>query len=89
MKYLVEAVSMFRIRYVIEAKDSRDACDEVERNCGNLKEFSQMHLDENIISVRKLETDIEYLDLFDIDNGYLSEWSDQQKFNFVNKISYD
>lgn len=86
-KYLVETVSMFRIRYVVEAKESEHACDEVVCNDGNLKEFSQIHVDENITSVWEID-DEEYLQIFDEDNNYLKEWTKEQKLEFINKIDY-
>lgn len=88
-KYLVETVSIFRIRYVVEAKDENHACDEVVCNDGNLKEFSQKHIDENILSVWEIDDDKEYFELFNDDNEYLSSWSDEQKLQFVNKIKYE
>lgn len=87
-KYLVETVSIFRHRYVVEAKEEEHACDEVVCNDGNLKEFSQYHVDEDIISVRELD-DVEYLKLFDKDNEYLKEWTDEQKLQFINRINYE
>jgi len=88
-KYLVEAISMFRMRYVIEAKDPVHATDEVVMNHdGNLAEFSQKHLDEVITSVREI-TDDEYIRQFDEDNDYLKDWDRQQKFKFVNVVDYD
>jgi len=87
-KYLVETVSIFRHRYVVEAKEEDHACDEVVCNDDNLKEFSQFHVDENIVSVRAID-DIEYLDLFDKDNDYLRSWSDEEKRKFINVIDYD
>lgn len=87
-KYLVETVSIFRHRYVVEAKEEEHACDEVVCNDGKLKEFSQYHVDENITSVRVID-DIEYLDLFDKDNDYLKSWSDEEKRKFINVIDYD
>lgn len=86
-KYLVETVSIFRHRYVIEAKEEEHACDEVVCNDGNLKEFSQYHVDENITSVREID-DAEYLKVFDKDNEYLKDWEEERKFSFVNKIDY-
>ena len=86
--YLVEAVSMFRMRYVVEAECADHACDEVVMNHdGHLKEFSQKHLDEVITSTREL-TEAEYLKLFDEDNDYLAEWTEEQKNGFINKIDY-
>ena len=88
-KYLVETISMFRLRYVIEAQDETHACDEVTmNNDGNLREFSQLHLDEIISSSREL-SDEEYLVLFNRDNDYLRGWTDEKKFSFVNEIDYD
>lgn len=87
-KYLVETVSMFRMRYVIEAQEEAHARDEVVMNVGDIREFSQLHLDEIITSSREI-SDNEYLVLFDKDNDYLVDWSTQQKFSFVNEIDYE
>lgn len=88
-KYLVETISMFRMRYVIEALEETHACDEVVMNNadGFLREFSQLHLDEIITSSREID-DAEYLRLFDRDNDYLKDWTDDQKFNAVNVLDY-
>lgn len=86
-KYLVETVSVFRMRYVIEATEESHACDEVVMNEGRLQEFSQVHLDEIITSSREID-DTEYLRLFDRDNDYLKDWEDYQKFNAVNVVDY-
>lgn len=85
--YLVETVSMFRMRYVIEAAEPEHAEDEVVCNDGNLKEFSQKHIDECIVTTRELTQD-EYMKLFDDDNDYLQSWVDEQKKEFINKIEY-
>ena len=86
-KYLVETVSMFRMRYVIEALEDTHACDEVIMNNGDLEEFSQVHLDEIITSTREID-DTEYLKLFDQDNDYLKDWDDSLKFRRVHVIDY-
>ena len=57
--YLVETVSIFRQRYVVEAREAEHACDEVVMNTSgvfddNFREFSQKHIDETIISSREL-----------------------------------
>lgn len=88
-KYLVETISMFRMRYVIEANNADDAKDEVTmNNDGNLHEFSQQHLDEIITSTREIDRE-EYLRLFNEDNDYLQDWDEEQKFKFLNVIDYD
>jgi len=87
-KYLVETISVFRMRYVIEAENVEHAKDEVTMNVGELAEFSQHHIDEMISSTREID-DVEYLHRFDEDNEYLKDWTDGQKFSFVNVIDYD
>ena len=56
--YLVETISIFRQRYVVEAKEAEHAADEVVLNTSglyneNFREFSQKHIDETITSVRR------------------------------------
>lgn len=85
-KYLVEAVSMFRMRYVVDAKCADYAKDAVVMKEDDLMEFSQLHLDEVISDAREI-TDDEYLVLFNKDNDYLKDWPEERKFNFVNIIT--
>lgn len=75
---LVEAVSMFRERYLIEAPASNPeyALDDV--TCQDAKEFSQLWLGETITSHRVV-TEQEALTLCDIDNEYCSEWDNEKK----------
>jgi len=87
-KYLVETVSVFRMRYVVEAKNASDARDEVTMNLGdNFHEMSQVHLDEMISSTREIDT-AEYVRIFDEDNVYLKDWDEEQKLQFVNVLNY-
>jgi len=91
--YLVETISFFRNRFVVSAKKEEDALDEVAFNTGEVyneewREFSQKHIDENITSAREITRD-EYLKLFNKDNDYLAQWSDDQKLNFINVINYE
>jgi hypothetical protein len=87
-KYLVETVSVFRMRYVVEAKNASDARDEVTMNLGdNFHEMSQVHLDEMISSTREIDT-AEYVRIFDEDNVYLKDWDEDQKLQFVNVLNY-
>jgi hypothetical protein len=90
--FLVETVSVFRHRYVVEAEHESHACDEVVMNVGNaykdeFQEFSQHHVDEMISSSREISMD-EYLKLFDKDNDYLKNWPVEQKTRFINVIDY-
>jgi hypothetical protein len=88
--YLVETVSIFRQRYVVEAREAEHAADEVVMNMhdGSITEFSQKHVDELITSTREISTD-EYLKLFDEDNDYLRAWSLPQKMQHINVIKYE
>jgi hypothetical protein len=88
--YIVETVSMFRMRYVVEALEEEHANDEVVCAIGNtdFQEFSQHHVDEVITGSREI-TKEEYLKMFDKDNDYLATWPEEQKLGFINKIDYD
>jgi hypothetical protein len=91
--YIVETVSMFRMRYVVKAKEEGHALDEVVMNSSGgyndeWQEFSQHHVDEVIVSSREISKD-EYLKIFDKDNDYLKSWDKKEKFRFINVIDYD
>jgi len=64
--YLIESVSVFRQRYVVEAKDETDAVDEAIANISSYnedwKEFSQQFVGEMISSSREISNE-EYIDL--------------------------
>lgn len=88
---MVDVLSSFRMRYVVRANSEIDAMDEVTWCEGNadFKEFSQKHIDPTaIIDCREI-TEEEYLRLFDQDNDYLKEWTDEQKKSFINVIEYN
>jgi hypothetical protein len=87
--YLVEVMSTFRMRYVIEARSESDALDEYVMNENNtyFKEFSQEHVGTNIFSSRELSAK-DFMDLFDKDNDYLASWPDVKKIEFINTIDY-
>lgn len=76
---LVEAVSMFRIRYVVEVPEGQKdwALDTVVMQ--EATEFSQKHIDEAIVSHRVVSPD-EVLALCDEDNDYASSWTNENKF---------
>ena len=88
--YVVDVMSTFRMRYVVEAKSEEHALDEVTMEESNLdfKEFSQEHVGTHIFSSREISKD-EYLEMFDKDNDYLRNWSKKQKLNHINKIDYE
>jgi len=88
--YLVETVVTYRMRYVVKAKDSVHATDEVVMNETHpeFKEFSQLYLGSHVSSVREL-SDEDVLKVCDEDNDYVKTWSDEKKIEaFVNVIDY-
>jgi hypothetical protein len=87
--YVVDVMSTFRMRYVVEAKEEDHAWDEVVCNEHNtdFKEFSQVHVGTHIFSSREITED-EYFELFEKDNAYLSKWSAEQKLALINVIDY-
>jgi hypothetical protein len=87
--YLVEVMSTFRMRYVVEAECEEHALDEVVCNehDTDFKEFSQEHIGTHIFSSRELSA-VDYMELFDKDNHYLKNWTDAQKIDLINTIDY-
>ena len=88
--YLVEVMSTFRMRYVVEAREEEHALDEVVMNEHDpeiLKEFSQEHIGTNIFSSRELSANA-YMELFEKDNDYLKSWPEEKKLDFINRIDY-
>jgi len=75
---LVECVSQFRMRYMVEAPADHPeyALDTVV--CNEAKEFSQEHIGETIVSHRVLK-EKEALELCDIDNHYCKSWTKPKK----------
>lgn len=83
---LVETVSMFRMRYMIEVPKGKSeyALDDVVMRDAELKEFSQEHLDEIIVSHRTIKPK-KIVKMIDIDNEYCKSWSPEKKLQaFVN-----
>ena len=87
---MVDVMSTFRMRYVVEAEEESHALDEVvcRETEPDFKEFSQEHIGTHIFSSREISKD-EYLEMFDKDNDYLRNWSNKQKLNHINKIDYE
>jgi hypothetical protein len=81
---LVECVSTFRMRYVVEVPAGKKewAMDTVVMQ--EAEEFSQEHIGEQIVSHRVID-EKEYLRLCDEDNAYLQSWSDEQKLKFITR----
>jgi hypothetical protein len=93
---LVECISQFRQRYVVEVPTGIDqwgkdktlwALDTVTME--EAKEFSQEHLGETIVSHWVLSRD-EVLEMCDQDNYYCKDWPDEKKFEtFVTEWKED
>ena len=83
---LVEAISQYRMRYMVQVPKGKSdwALDTVV--CNEAKEFSQEHLGETIVSHRVMELD-KALELCDNDNSYGKGWDVDTKlknfFTFV------
>ena len=83
---LVETISQFRQRYVVEVPTGIDqfgrpkeewALDTV--TCEEAKEFTQKHLGETIVSHRVVTED-EVMDIFRKDESYFQDWKKDQVF---------
>ena len=86
---LVETISQFRQRYVVEVPVGVDgfgndktfwALDTV--TCEQAKEFSQHWLGETIVSHRVV-SEQEALQIFDQDHDYLKNWTKEEKLESV------
>jgi hypothetical protein len=77
---MVETISTFRQRYMIQAPASNPeyALDDV--SCETAKEFSQQWLGETIVSHRVV-SQTEALEICDQDNDYAASWNDDYKMN--------
>jgi hypothetical protein len=82
-KYLVETVSIFRIRYVVDTENAEYAQDTVVMN--EAEEFGQKHIGENIIGCREVSDD-EIPKLFFEDHPYLEQWGPEKAFEYVHKV---
>jgi hypothetical protein len=82
-KYLVETVSMFRMRYVVECDSPEHAKDTVTMQ--EADEFGQLHIDEAIVGCREV-SDEEIPQLFFEDHPYLQEWGPSKAFEYVHKV---
>jgi len=93
---LVETISQYRMRYVIEVPDNHNdgefPCTAVQWaedtvTMEEMKEFSQKWIGETILSSREISKK-EIIPLCDEDNVYLKSWTDKQKMNLVTPVGY-
>jgi len=88
---LVETVATFRHMYAVEVPDDGEiewALDTVTDHATGaeigLTEFAQNHVGEDIFSYREISEE-EYLKIFDKENDYLIELSDERKKMYIYK----
>ena len=90
---VVTVISTHRIRYVIPMDELQNLNPESTATlawaddcvtCNEVEEFSQKHLGETIVDTVEMSQE-DVLTLFDEDNDYLKEWSEQQKINHIHK----
>jgi len=83
---VLTAIQQFRTRYVVPVEEIKDCDPETfikdSVTFGEVKEFSQLDLKENIIDVQIYDEN-NLLDLFDKDNDYLSGWTKEQKIKWI------
>lgn len=85
-KYVVETISMFRMRYVVDCESAEHAKDAVIM--GDAEEFGQLHVDENIFGCREVD-DREIERLFFEDHPYLESWGPEKAHQYVYKVDYE
>lgn len=86
---LVEAISIFRQRYVLEVPKGKGAWADDTVTMNEALEFSQKHLGEEIVSRRVISRD-EITEMFKEDNDYLSSWNTDRIIDtFVTVIDED
>jgi hypothetical protein len=98
-KYImVDAISQFRMRYVIEVPDNHNdgehpctaeqwAMDTVTMQ--EAKEFSQEWLGETIVSAHEI-TNEKIITQCDVDNEYCKSWDREKKMEvFVTEVGYE
>jgi hypothetical protein len=81
---MVETLSQFRIRYVLEVPDDKTEFTLADVELRELDdEFSQKHLGEVLVGHREISYD-EFFKLHDEDNGFES-WTPEQKMQCIRK----
>lgn len=94
---VVTTTSTHRMRYVVPMDDLQAlnvektvqpewALDSV--TCEEVEEFSQKWLGEQIVDYEVVEQD-KLIELFDRDNDYLSQWTTEQKIDYIRKWKKD
>lgn len=82
-KFMIEALSQYRMTYVIEADTKEQALEFMDQN-EYLDELGQKWLGEIILSSREV-TDEETIRVFDEMNDYLVSWTPDRKLELYHK----
>jgi hypothetical protein len=82
-KFLVEALSQYRMVYVVDTEKKEWAEDTVHMQ--EAGEFGQMYLGEMVVSSREIDDD-EVIRVHDELNEYLVHWTREQKLARVHKV---
>jgi hypothetical protein len=94
---LVTTISHFRLKYAIPLKEfeALNFGEPINReklsaylSTGHVKEFSQLHLGENVCDVSVYDEQ-DTLSVFDEDNAYLASWTIEQKVNWIQRWQED
>lgn len=97
---IVTAISSYRMRYCIPVDELQQLNTEVPIEgheiewaedcvtCGEIEEFSQKHIGEQIIDAVVIDEDA-MLGQFDKDNDYLVEWTKEKKIQHVRNWKFD
>ena len=90
---MVNAISMFNMKYVIEVPDEvedKDLLDHVQKQVAaeNTKEFTQRHMGETV-SNYSIVTKNEIIDHFRTEEPYFASWSDELIMKQVTPIGFD
>jgi len=92
--YIVDTISTFRLRYVVEAKNAVDACDEVTMKDSGLpddyfEEVSQKHVGEEIIETREITMEEFEKMLEDLENSETESCSYWLGKKLIRSVSYE
>jgi len=84
--YMVETISTFKLRYVVNALTQEDAMIEFVKNLGSadFKEFSQRHVGEELFGAYEI-SGMDFIREFDADNDYCKSWDLAQKMKTINE----
>ena len=91
MKYVkVKTISIFEHTYMIPMQEGQTVEDHLDYvTCHEVEEFSQLHVDENILmNCTEVVDEEEMLALFDKENDYLRSWSREKKIETVHNHLY-